>query len=420
MKYLLISFCLLGLIFTSSCKKENTVNNQEGYIHPIVSDSDMAVVASFEINDGNYMVVGRDFLDQHPGLIVKLDKRGKVLWEKRVSPLNTVLWKVLQLPGSGFVTLGHNRDIFMTVCRYDIEANLISTVDIPIPTGSNAADCSPSEIIKLKNGNFAISGYDGTWSGNGNLGFLIITDNSFSSLYTRTFGMPNLAQPEPSNVFGLLEMPDSSIVIRAAVTATGAQNNKTRTNLFLIRTDLTGIKKTTNLLIDSVYSETPNCLIENGNGMLCITGRMIGLNEAEGLYVNYNNQGLFSNISGSINFCSFSTTGQLLSRKKISSYSGYGMISSIKPTADGGYILCGTVNQNNSTTIVSNTKIYLLKLDASLNEQWAKTFNTIYQSFGIDAFQSTDGGYVVSGHHRTNDSKYNMLVIKTDESGNVY
>ena len=50
----------------------------------------------------------------------------------------------------------------------------------------------------------------------------------------------------------------------------------------------------------------------------------------------------------------------------------------------------------------------------------AQSYNTIYQSFGVDAFQTSDGGFVISGHQRSFNSKFNMIVIKTDGEGNVY
>ncbi len=409
MKRLVVLFFLLNIMLAESCKKEDSAANQNGYILCIPSDSDMAVVASFEV-DGNFMLIGRSYNDEHPGVIIKLDKKGNVIWNKKLSSLNKVLWKVLELP-DGFITLGHSGDNFMTACTYDNDGNLISTSNINIPTGSNATICAPGDIIQLKNGNFAISGYDG----NSFLGYLIITGNAFDSLYTKTFNLPYNSF---GSVFGLVETTDGSIVLRTAPTDFG--NTDPFSNLLLIRTDLTGTLRSSTRLTDSLYSETPNCLIANNNGMLAVTSRMKGWNEGEGFYVNYYNNNYYRYISGSINLLSFTTEGQLLSRKKISSYPGNGMISSIKTTGDGGYILCGTVNQSNSSTLVSKTKIYLLKLDAGLGEQWSHTFNTTYQSFGISAFQSSDGGYVVTGHEHTFDSKYNMMIIKTDDMGNVY
>ncbi len=408
MKRLILLFTLLNIILAESCKKEDPASDQTGYIHTIVSDSDMAVVTGFEV-DGNTMLFGRNYYDEFPGVIIKLDKKGNVIWNKNLSPLNKVLWKVLELPG-GFITLGHSGYNFITACTYDNDGNLISSANINIPTGSDATICAPGDIIKLRNGNFAISGMDG----NSFIGYLIITGNSFDSLYTRKFNLPYNSY---GSVFGLVEAPDGSIVMRTAPVEFG--NTNPFSNLLLIRTDPTGILKSSTRLTDSLYSETPNCLIANDNGMLAVTSRMKGWNEGDGFYVNYYNNNYYRYISGSINLLSFTTEGQLLSRNIISSYTGNGMISSIRSTRDGGYILCGTVNQSNSSILVSNTNIYLLKLDASLGEQWSRTFNTAYQSFGISAFQSVDGGYIVTGHEHTFDSKYNMMVIKTDETGNI-
>ena len=424
MRHLIISIFLLNLVLSVSCKKENTAGNQEGYIHPITTEIDMAVMASFEIENGNYLVIGRDFLEQQPGLVVKLDKNGQVIFKKSLSPLNKVMWKVLPLPGKGFATLGPdvNGARAMTACLYDNDGNLTLTSNINTPDQDGWSVIAPYDFIQLKNGNFVISGYvNQSLIFPVNSGYLMFTNNLFDTLFTRTYVWPDTnVAAYGGNVCDLIEMPDNSIAISAVAIEQTGVNQENIANTWLIKTDPSGNLLSKTPLVDPLNSETPNCIIAKDNGILCVAGKMKGTNDGDGVYVNYHNNNNFQYISGSINLCSFTTDGQFVNRKKISSYAGNGMISSIKQTADGGFILCGTVNQNNSNLLVSNTKIYLLKLDAGLNEQWSKTFNTTYQSFGVDAFQSADGGYLVSGHERTFNNMYNMLVIKTDASGNVY
>jgi hypothetical protein len=76
------------------------------------------------------------------------------------------------------------------------------------------------------------------------------------------------------------------------------------------------------------------------------------------------------------------------------------------------------VNQQSTYVVESDTKIYLLKLDAYLNEQWSKIIYTTYPSYGIDAMQTSDGGYLVTGFHKTLDKRFEAMVVKTDEIGN--
>jgi hypothetical protein len=86
----------------------------------------------------------------------------------------------------------------------------------------------------------------------------------------------------------------------------------------------------------------------------------------------------------------------------------------VKEAYDGGYIIAagsfGTSNEN----------MYLIKTDASGNEEWSKSFR---KSAGLsDWFNSvketSDGGYITVGYTTTPGPYYDMYVVKTDASGN--
>ena len=86
---------------------------------------------------------------------------------------------------------------------------------------------------------------------------------------------------------------------------------------------------------------------------------------------------------------------------------------------DGGFILVGTVNQNNIATVDANTQLFLLKLDANYNEQWSRVINTIYPAFGVDVIETNDGGYFISGYQYVSNKYFNMIVAKTDANGKL-
>ncbi|MCZ7391915.1 MAG: hypothetical protein ABOK23_00340 [Candidatus Methanoperedens sp.] len=84
---------------------------------------------------------------------------------------------------------------------------------------------------------------------------------------------------------------------------------------------------------------------------------------------------------------------------------------SVQLTIDGGYILAGTTLSN----ISSDSTAWLLKTDAKGNEQWNKRFKGIgYRA--SSAQQTIDGGYILAGSafNRLSDA----LLIKTDANGN--
>ncbi len=412
MKYLALSIFIMSLIYFSSCSKEENLNPQHVYIKTITSDSDVVVVGCLLLADGNYLIVGRDIKEVGAGTMVKLDVFGKTLWKKRVSMATGTLWKVFEVPGIGFAILGHGNDATnnLNVCTYDNDGNLKNTklITITINGGTNA----PYDVIQLKNGNFVIAG--GSTDG---LGRLKITDNAFNTLYSRTYS------PSPDLVCcyirGICEMANGDIMMTASTMNQSFTNYTNDFLTMLLITGPTGIKKSLTVLPDSIYNETPNCLVNYNDGMLGISAKMIGVNSGNGTFVSYLNTPNGQYISGIINLSKYDSTGLIIKRLEVAGYPENGQINTIKRCPDGGFILCGTVGQYNSSILLSNTKIYLLKIDANLNQQWSKIINTAYPSFGVDVLQTTDGGYLVSGHQKSFNKHFDMVAIKTDASGNI-
>ncbi len=407
-KIILIAF--LGFYF-SSCTKEESLNSNQGFVTAIPGDSNVAVVGSLQLSDGNYVIVSRDYLEEIPGRMVKMDTKGNVLWEKRVSAATRILWQTFLVPGKGFATFGfddyNGTGTNLKVCIYDNDGELIQTKSLNSGYYNNWK--LPYVMLSMKNGNFAFAGGD-MWD---NYGHLTMTDNSFNVLNNRTYTKP----PNYEGVFirGICERADGDIMLTAATV------NGIRVNPIVLRTGPTGIKKTQNILQDSIFNETPNCLINYKDGMLGVSSRMTGdiINSNDGFLVNYLNNAFATLISGRITITQYDSAGLVVSRKEIAGYPRFGLINALKATADGGFIMCGTVNQAGSNTVVSPKRIYLLKIDANLNEQWSKLINTTYPSYGIDVLQTNDGGYLLSGHQKSFNKRFDMLVIKMDASGNI-
>ena len=86
--------------------------------------------------------------------------------------------------------------------------------------------------------------------------------------------------------------------------------------------------------------------------------------------------------------------------------------------ADNGYIIVGQIAAGGT----SEWDVYLLKTDASGNKQWDKTISTNGDYYGDDIaysiWQTTDGGYILGG---LVENGYNPKpsLIKVDASGNL-
>ncbi|HEY9006118.1 hypothetical protein [Ohtaekwangia sp.] len=96
--------------------------------------------------------------------------------------------------------------------------------------------------------------------------------------------------------------------------------------------------------------------------------------------------------------------------------------TSIIATSDGGYIVTGTVWNWSGNT---DYDIWLLKLNSSGTIEWSKTFAGTSSEEASSAIATADGGYAITGYTKSTDGDFtntlggdNMMVIKLDASGN--
>ncbi len=92
-------------------------------------------------------------------------------------------------------------------------------------------------------------------------------------------------------------------------------------------------------------------------------------------------------------------------------------------TKDGGYIVVGLTYSYGDFTDTPNyrySNIYLLKIDASGDEEWHNAFGRgNYPDEGYSVSQTADKGYVIVGRtYPYGTSDYDIYTIKTDRHGN--
>ncbi len=94
---------------------------------------------------------------------------------------------------------------------------------------------------------------------------------------------------------------------------------------------------------------------------------------------------------------------------------GYDEAYSVQQTADGGYIVAGSMQVFEGYKL-KGSEIYVLKLNSDGSIEWEKTYG------GIAAYsvrQTSDGGYVVAGVTRSSKGDRDICVLKLDSNGNV-
>lgn len=102
-------------------------------------------------------------------------------------------------------------------------------------------------------------------------------------------------------------------------------------------------------------------------------------------------------------------------------------LNSAIQTPDGGYLAVGTNASNNGDVSSNKGKrdIWVIKVDASGNKQWEKSYGGSEIEDGTAIIKTTDGNYVIASYSMSNDGDVSgnhgfndVFVLKIDGNGN--
>lgn len=95
--------------------------------------------------------------------------------------------------------------------------------------------------------------------------------------------------------------------------------------------------------------------------------------------------------------------------------SGEDFGSYVQQTADGGYMIVGTLEPGGEGTLVR--ALWLIKTDNDGNCEWDKSFGYNGLFRGWSGLQTDDGGYILAGD-TSDDRKWDIYTVKVDSKGN--
>ena len=244
-------------------------------------------------------------------------------------------------------------------------------------------------VRQTADGGYIVAG--GTQSfgaGNSDL-WLIKTDASGDTLWTRTFGGAGW-----DGGGSIEQTADGGYIVAGVTNSFGAGSD----DVWLVKTDSFG---------QSMWAKTFGGTSDDG-------GSSVHQNPDGGYIVAgvTNSFGAGSDDAWLIMTDSLGDT--LWTRTYGDTFSDEG--SSVQPTADRGYVLAGSTTSFGA----GSYDVYLIKTDANGDTLWTRTFGGTVWDDGYSVQQTSDGGYVIAGMTRSfGAGNHDACLIKTDADGNA-
>ncbi|MDD2889771.1 MAG: T9SS type A sorting domain-containing protein [bacterium] len=244
-------------------------------------------------------------------------------------------------------------------------------------------------VQQIIGGGFIIAGYTNSFGTNYNNVYLIRTNSSGDTLWTRTFG-----GTEEDIGFSVQQTSDSGFIITGMTNSFGAGF----WDVYIIKTNSSG-----NILLSKTFGgngdDVGASVQQTSDGGFIVTGY------TESFGVGYNDVYLIKT----------DALGNTLWTKTFGGTShdnGY----SVQQTQDEGFIIAGYTNSFGA----GKGDIYLVRINSSGNALWTKTFGGYENDWGCSVQQTTDGGFIIAGYTESfGAGGGDVYLIRTNSSGDT-
>jgi hypothetical protein len=305
--------------------------------------------------------------------------------------------------------------------------------------GLSAGDEEGATVQQTTDGGFMITGTTGSAGGGGDDFLLIKTDAAGTVQWSKTFGGPNV-----EFCSGGKQLFDGGYILTGNSSSYGAG----AADIYLVRTDgngdtlwthtygtsgvdyAYGIAQTT----DSGFIITGSSIYNGTSDLILLKTNSTGVVEWSKAYGGSGIEAGYAVVQTTDGYCAAGSTTSYgtgamdaflvktdqngdLSWSQTYGTSDSDIVYSMKPTADGGYIMTGYAHRSSNI----NDEVLLLKTDGNGNMQWATVMGgtSVARDVGRCVFESSDGGFVISGFTQSFAGGTEVYFIKTDPQGNA-
>jgi hypothetical protein len=381
MKRLTLILCILTLLLFSFAHAQQT------WIR-IYGEPDYADGRSVQqTTDGGYIVAGAtyNFGNEFQVYLVKTNASGDTLWTRNYGGTGDDWgYSVQQTSDGGYIIAGETDSYGNGDQVYLIKTDASGDTLWTRTYGGVSVDYGLS-VRQTTDGGYIVGGVAYIGCPYGQQGYLVKTKASGDTLWARTYG------EDGDESFSSVQQTTDGGYIIAGTTG----SSSTDYNIYLIKTNAQG---------DTLWTKTYGG-----------AGWDVGYSvqqTTDGGYIVAGTTGSFGN-GDQFYLVKTNASGDTLWTRTygVSSWDwGY----EVRQTADGGYIVAGW-----TYFFGTGQQVYLVKTNTFGDTLWTRTYGGAVDDRGQSVQQTSDGGYIVTGYYGGGSPNIQLYLIKTDANGNV-
>ena len=341
-----------------------------------------------QTGEGGYIVAGHTYISATRGFdayLVKINSTGGIVWERTYGGLDYD-WanSVAKTTDGGYIIAGGtssfgigNSDVYLV--KTDSSGEILWERTYGGELYEDALEIQPTS-----DGGYIIVGWTNSFGAGHDDVYLIKTDVSGDTLWTRTFGGNYYDKG-----YSVKQTADGNYIVTGGIDYWSPTNP----DVYLVKIDPNGDSLWTSV-IDGGWSEAGRFVVETYDGGYMLIGWTMS----------------FGHGAQDVYLVKVESTGEMVFSK---TYGGAQMDigTSIRTTLDGGYIISGYTKSFGA----GSDDVYVIKIDYNGDTLWTKTIGGIEADQGQSAISSDDGGYVIVGWTRSfGGSGSNVILIKLD------
>ena len=342
-----------------------------------------------QTSDGGYIVVGSTGFAKFGTdvYLIKTNFSGDTLWTRTYGGTTySVGTSVQQTSDGGYIVAGGSGS-FESGGAYLVKTNS-SGDTLWTRTYHATPNSHANSVQQTSDSGYIIAGYTG-WNGGGTDVYLIKTNSSGDTLWTRTYGGAGDEQG-----MSVQQTSDGGYIVVGYTWSFGAGPS----DFYLIKTSSSGDTLWTRAFGGTHY-EFGFSVQQTSDGGYIVAGQTysFGAGPSDVYLIKTNSSGdtLWTRTYGGV-------------------YQDGG--TSVQQTSDGGYIVAGYY------TVFSgpfSSRSYLIKTNSSGDTLWTRTYGDTLGATASSVQQTSDGGYIVAGSSTLGYNNEDVYLIKTLGDGTV-